>query len=193
MAEQDAVTVKRQGGWSMSMDGTTETRVSFGSSTKGHHFAIEKSYLGGEDANSDAKLRWSRPYATEAQAERVAGIRESLASGDRLPSPREALRDRASDAAAARGTLPAAEAARSLSTAATFRSASANQNPGVGETYRSHAREAVEKSRGVTQASSSSGAASYWRDVASAASKDKPGEAAGAAETQRRARGLGAG
>lgn len=193
MAEQDAVTVKKQSEWSTSMSGATETRVTFGTSTKGHHFAIEKSYLGGEDASVGGNLKWSRPYATEAQAERVASIRQDLASGDRLPSPREALRDRVSDAAAARGPLPAAETARSLSTAATFRSASSDQSPGVGEIYRSRARDAVEKSRDVNQSASNSGAASYWRDVASAATKDKPSQAAGTAETQRRARSLGAG
>lgn len=186
MAEQDAVTAKKQGGWHTSLDGAVETRVTFGTSTKGHHFAIERSHLGGDDGD----LKWSRPYATEAQAERVAGIRRDLASGDREQSPREAFRERVADVARERGTSPAAEVAGSLQRAASSRHVAAHLNGG-GKSV-SNAREAIGKSRDVNQSSANSDAASYWRNTAGALTKDKAGETAGAGETQRRARGVGA-
>jgi hypothetical protein len=185
MADQDAVTVKKQGGWQTSLGGAVETRVTLGTSTKGHHFAIERSYLGGDDGD----LKWSRPYATEAQAERIAGIRRNLASGDREQSPREAFRERVADVARERGPLPAAQVAGSLQRAASSRHVAAHLNGG--ERSVSNAREAIGKSRNINQSSANSDAASYWRNTAGTVAKDKTGEAAGTGETQRRARGAG--
>jgi len=147
MSESNSVTQTRQAEWQASLDGATETRTSFGTSDRGHHYALEVSHLGG-DAGSPA---WSRPFRTADQAERVAGIRSSVALGDQVPSVRqEALGRMAQDR---QGLSPAAKGAQALSNAASYRQAAANLGTGSGrESLLGAARQQLAQARAVNQA-----------------------------------------
>ncbi len=146
MSESNSVTQTRQAEWQASLDGATETRTSFGTSDRGHHYALEVSRLGG-DAGSPA---WSRPFRTADQAERVAGIRSSVALGDQVPSARqEALGRMAQDR---QGLSPAAKGAQALSNVASYRQAAANMGTGSGrESLLGAARQQLAQARAVNQ------------------------------------------
>jgi len=140
------VTTTQEGRWQSSMDGATEARISLGTSDRGHHYAIEVSRLG-SDAGSPA---WSRPFRTADQAERVAGIRSSVALGDQVPSARqEALGRMAQDR---QGLSPAAKGAQALSNAASYRQAAASGGTGSSrESLLGAARQQIVQARAINQ------------------------------------------
>lgn len=143
----------RAGGWQSNMDGTVETRVTLGQSSRGHHYAVEASYSGSDPGD----LRWSQAYKSQAEAQKVASIREDIISGDRLPSPREQNRERGRELAAERGPAPGAAIAQALTGASVLR------------------KEAVASGRDLAQAKAwvavarSDSAASYRSQISGAA------------------------
>ena len=103
------------------MNGVMETRASFGTSARGHHYALEVSRLGGDGGIPT----WSRPFRTVAQAERVAGIRSSVTLGDRPSSARQEALSRMAQARRGLDLPPSARAAQALAGAALYRQAAA--------------------------------------------------------------------
>ncbi len=147
MSGSSQVTTTQEGRWQSSMDGVTETRTSFGTSSRGHHYALEVSRFG-SDTGSPA---WSRPFRTADQAERVAGIRSSVVLGDQVPSARqEALVRMAQDR---QGLSPTAKGAQALSNAASYRQAAASVGTGSSrESLVGAARRQLVQARAVNQA-----------------------------------------
>ncbi len=147
MGDTAQVRQTRQDGWHSSMDGATEARTSFGTSARGHHYSIEVSHLG-SDAGSPA---WSRPFRTADQAERVAGIRSSVALDDQVPSVRQEMLGRM--AQARQGLSPAAKGAQALSNAALYRQDAASLGTGTGrDNLLGAARQQLVQARAVNQA-----------------------------------------
>lgn len=169
MSESNSVTQTRQAEWQASLDGATETRTSFGTSDRGHHYALEVSRLGG-DAGSPA---WSRPFHTADQAERVAGIRSSVALGDQVPSARQdVLRRMAQDR---QGLSPAAKGAQALSNAASYRQAAANLGTGSGrESLAGAARQQLAQARAINQVGKQAAQPVTLVSAAAPASRPKP-------------------
>ena len=126
MSDSDQVRLTRQDRWQVSMDGVVETRASFGVSARGRHYALQVSHLGG-DGGIPA---WSRPFRTAEQAEHVAGIRSSVALGDRLPSARQEGMERMAQARRGLDLPPTARAAQALAGAALYRQAAAPRAEG---------------------------------------------------------------
>lgn len=187
MSGSDGVTETKTEAWRTSMDGTTETRTSFGTSLRGHHFAIEVSQMGADSGPS----AWSRPYATEADAAKVASIRADMALGERLPSQRENTADRIREAAAGREQPASAQAAQELNSAANSRYIAASMatgKPHLQAALKEKAMASVGKARAINQSAQIDvrQAAASYREALIAAAPAQPAETRTSTQSQRR-------